>query len=534
MAESVSANGNTMGDTVVIHSSSVESPARFTSDSTCADILACFEEAVALKSRQSNILYTASVPSIPPGEYDVQFKIAARNTNRNEGAQQEHFVAQQHGHPPSSSGPANDPAHTPPSTPSQEHTTEQNAAPSIQPCASLPSPSQAEGMNVSVPPVSAGSLDALPFDVTFTQAEMPEPTSGTRSKLPAHMLAMFGTKLQSLGSMLQARSSGLYMMRFSPEIQAGLDSGKYTLNKNALGQTVSVGDGTKIVGSGGLQPVAVGSRIASAAGGMLSFGLQLYYMAAIHSAIQQQTKAIDRLNEHRLHAEFGKMMTVNQELTEVHEDLVAGRDVNAIASRLDMLGQKISKALNTLLCTLDTFVERARNVLQEYEESAGKLWITNFTALAEDFDGYRPSFDMLFEYVKCNIFVQCLKFAVAGSTALLENATQRVDAAVEMGLQMKEKFAVCDELLAVFAKFNWQPENRLLKPAAALYRGCHTLSGNLPKLEKASDTMKLWHEDVFSRHDAMMDCLLKKKKKVLVQWNANADSDSERLQILLP
>eukprot|EP00743_Colponemidia_sp_Colp-15_P008858 GILK01009668.1.p1 GENE.GILK01009668.1~~GILK01009668.1.p1 ORF type:complete len:531 (+),score=71.46 GILK01009668.1:705-2297(+) len=527
------ASGNTMNDIVVFHPSSLDSPLPFTSESTCADILACFEEAVALKHRQSMKFYPASVRSIPPGEYDVQFKIRAQNSTRDERTHQRQFVMQQsehrqQDHPPPLSEPAGGASDTLAPIPPQQSTSEQDTVSPTQPSASLQPPQHDEGMNGSLPP--SPSHVALPYNITFTHVEMPEPSAATRPRLPAQILAMFATHLRSLGTILSARPSGLYMMRFSPEIQAGLDSGLYTLNRNAYGVTVSVGDGKKIKDSGGLIPVSAAPSIVSAAVGALDCVLQLYYMAAIHSAIKQQTQAIERLNEHRLHAEFGKLMSVNQELTEVHEDLVAGRDVNLISSLLDAVGTKIKEALHALLCTLETFADRVRDVLKKYEESGRKLWITNFTALAHDFEGYRPSFDMLFEYVKCNIFVQCLKFAVAGSSALLEIAKQRVDAAVKIGCEMKERFAVCDDLIAGFAEFSWQPKNRFLKLAAAIYRGCHTLSGDLPKLQQASESIKQWKEETFSRHDAMMGRLL--KKKVLVQWNANSESESERLQIL--
>eukprot|EP00742_Colponemidia_sp_Colp-10_P002857 GILJ01003051.1.p1 GENE.GILJ01003051.1~~GILJ01003051.1.p1 ORF type:complete len:595 (+),score=57.89 GILJ01003051.1:2333-4117(+) len=331
-------------------------------------------------------------------------------------------------------------------------------------------------------------------------------------KCHTSMLAHIFSVVKVSTSVLQACPTGTYLMRFAPDIEAGLKSGALVLSKNMHGYTVSVGDGTKLVASGGLVPQTLSAtRCVAAVTSTLDILIQWHYLAGINAALQQQSQVLQRIDEDRLQERFGKLSSMEQKLTDLLQDLQAGEDVHRLAIRLDAFCSKVTDALHILFPMLESFCGSVRDLL-----SNEPLSIPAFEPIVEEFKYRRPGFDMLCEYLRLNVFVQFLKSAVAAcddsSTQVKELANRRLQAAFDRAESLRPRLIVFHDLTAKIQTYSKNPHSRCDK-MRMLYR---SWSEHDP-LGEAASTIESWAKECSNQLDVIAYL---RGGKVVVSWNA--------------
>eukprot|EP00742_Colponemidia_sp_Colp-10_P006424 GILJ01006883.1.p1 GENE.GILJ01006883.1~~GILJ01006883.1.p1 ORF type:complete len:408 (+),score=51.30 GILJ01006883.1:731-1954(+) len=358
---------------------------------------------------------------------------------------------------------------------------------------------------VAVPETSLSTVDA-PFGLGTDVQPFPAAQNCHGSML-GHVFSV--VKVST--SVLQALPTGAYVMRFAPDIEAGIKSGALVLSQNAYGYTVSVGDGTKLVASGGLVREALSAtRCISAVTSALDFCMQWHYLAGIHQSLEEQTHLLQRMEADRLNERFGKLKSMEQKLSELLQDLRAGEDVKTLTNRLDTFCNEITDALHVLLPLFQRFAERVRDSLSDSS-------IPTFTAIVKEFRSRRPDFDMLFEYLRLNVFVRFLKCSVAvcanSDPKVKELAATRLRAAFDYAESLRSFFVNFEYLVGKMRTFASCPGKHVNKARVAFY----SLGGYLNALEDNANTIESWVKDCWSQLDVIAYI---REGKVVVQWNA--------------
>eukprot|EP00743_Colponemidia_sp_Colp-15_P004509 GILK01004862.1.p1 GENE.GILK01004862.1~~GILK01004862.1.p1 ORF type:complete len:409 (-),score=47.29 GILK01004862.1:182-1408(-) len=345
------------------------------------------------------------------------------------------------------------------------------------------------------------------FDSTVTAVQPFPAVQNCHGSMLGHIFSL--VKVST--SVLQAFPTGAYLMQFAPDIEAGIRSGALVLSKNAYGYTVSVGDGTKLVASGGLvRETLSATRCISAVTSALDFCLQWHYLAGIHESLQQQTHLLQRMEEDRLMERFGKLKSMEQKLSELLQDLRAGEDVKRLTNSLDTFCAEITDALHILLPLFERFAEGVQAVLSDSS-------ITTFTKIVEEFHSRRPEFNMLFEYLRLNVFVRFLKCSVAAcansDAKVQELAGDRLRAAFDCAESLRHFFVNFEYLVAKMKLFATCPGKHVNKLRAAYY----SLGGHLKALEEDANTLESWVKECSSQLNVIAYI---REGKVVVQWNA--------------